>query len=108
MARGAAFGGLPAQLASDPSALRKAIYKTRAVVLPRKVVVTREFLDFAPLLKAVARMHASADNTDLEACPRPQGPRDPGHHFQHPGQRRIPARGHDAAVSAGHRLRGGR
>ena len=56
------------ELASDPSALRKAIYKTRAVVLPRKVVVTREFLDFAPLLKAVARMHASADTTDLEAC----------------------------------------
>jgi D-3-phosphoglycerate dehydrogenase len=56
------------ELASDPSALRKATYKARAVVLPRKVVVTQEFLDFAPLLKAVARMHASADNTDLEAC----------------------------------------
>jgi phosphoglycerate dehydrogenase-like enzyme len=38
------------------------------VVLPRKVVVTQEFLDFAPLLKAVARMHVSTDNTDLEAC----------------------------------------
>ena len=56
------------ELAADPSAMRKATYKVRAVVLPRKVVVTKEFLDFAPLLKAVARMHASADNTDLEAC----------------------------------------
>lgn len=56
------------ELAADPSALRKAIYKAQAVVLPRKVVVTREFLDFAPLLKAVARMHVSTDNTDLEAC----------------------------------------
>jgi phosphoglycerate dehydrogenase-like enzyme len=56
------------ELATDPSALRKAIYKARAVLLPRKVVVTGEFLDFAPLLKAVARMHVSTDNTDLEAC----------------------------------------
>jgi phosphoglycerate dehydrogenase-like enzyme len=56
------------ELAADPIALRKAAYKAQAVVLPRKVVVTREFLDFAPLLKAVARMHASTDNTDLEAC----------------------------------------
>ncbi|WBY03336.1 NAD(P)-dependent oxidoreductase [Ramlibacter tataouinensis] len=55
-------------LATDPSALRKAVYKARAVVLPRKVVVTQEFLDFAPMLKAVARMHVGTDNTDLEAC----------------------------------------
>jgi phosphoglycerate dehydrogenase-like enzyme len=56
------------ELAGDPSALRKAIYKAEAVVLPRKVAVTREFLDFAPLLRAVARMHVGTDDTDLEAC----------------------------------------
>lgn len=56
------------ELAADTSALRKAIYKAQAVVLPRKLQVTREFLDFAPLLKAVARMHVGTDNTDLEAC----------------------------------------
>ena len=56
------------ELADDPSALRKAAYKSKAVVLPRKVVVTRELLDFAPKLKAVARMHVGTDNTDLEAC----------------------------------------
>jgi phosphoglycerate dehydrogenase-like enzyme len=55
-------------LATDPGALRRAMYKTQAVVLPRKVVVTREFLDFAPVLKAVARLHVGTDNTDLEAC----------------------------------------
>jgi D-3-phosphoglycerate dehydrogenase len=55
-------------LAADPSALRKAVYKAQAVVLPRKVVVTQEFLDFAPRLRAVARMHVGTDNTDLEAC----------------------------------------
>ncbi len=52
----------------DAAALRKAIYKTHAVLLPRKAQVTREFLDFAPLLKVVARMHVGSDNTDLEAC----------------------------------------
>ena len=55
-------------LATDPSAVRKAVYNAQAVVLPRKMVVTREFLDFAPVLKAVARMHVGTDNTDLEAC----------------------------------------
>lgn len=56
------------ELAADPAALRKAVYKAEAVVLPRKVPVTREFLDFAPRLRAVARMHVGTDNTDLEAC----------------------------------------
>jgi D-3-phosphoglycerate dehydrogenase len=56
------------ELADDPSALRKAIYNTRGLVLPRKAVVTKDFLDFAPRLAAVARMHVGTDNTDLEAC----------------------------------------
>lgn len=56
------------ELVADLSQLRRAIYNARAVVLPRKVVVTREFLDFAPVLKAVARLHVGTDNTDLEAC----------------------------------------
>ncbi len=56
------------ELAADPSALRKAAYNAQALILARKVVVTREFLDFAPVLKAVARMHVGTDNTDLEAC----------------------------------------
>ena len=55
-------------LANDASAARKALYNAVAVVLPRKLPVTREMLDFAPVLKAVARMQAGADNTDLEAC----------------------------------------
>lgn len=54
--------------AKNPSALRKAVYNVRALVLPRKLSVSREFLDFAPLLNAVARLHVSTDNTDLEAC----------------------------------------
>lgn len=55
-------------IAKDPSEVRKAIYKAAAVVLPRRIAITREWLDFAPLLKVVARMQAGNDNTDLEAC----------------------------------------
>ena len=56
------------ELAQDLAALRKQLYNVQTLVLPRKVVVTREFLDFAPLLDAVARLHVATDNTDLEAC----------------------------------------
>lgn len=55
-------------LANDPGAVRRAIYKAAAVVAPRRLAITRELLDFAPRLKAVARMQAGGDNTDLEAC----------------------------------------
>ena len=54
--------------AADAAALRRELYNVQALVLPRKVVVTGEFLDFAPVLRAVARMHTGTDNTDLEAC----------------------------------------
>jgi phosphoglycerate dehydrogenase-like enzyme len=58
------------ELADDPSTLRKAIAEVRALVLPPHVVVSREFLDFAPKLQLVARMQLSSDNTDLDACAR--------------------------------------
>ena len=56
------------ELAEDLVALRKAAYKTKGVVFPRRTVVTRDFLDFLPKLKAVARLHVGTDNTDLQAC----------------------------------------
>ena len=56
------------ELAQDPVALRKQLYNVQTMVLPRKLPVTREFLDFAPVLRAVARMHTGTDNIDLEAC----------------------------------------
>ena len=58
------------ELADDPAELRKSTYKTRAIVLPPHVVVSSEFLDFAPKLEIVARMQISSDNTDLNACAR--------------------------------------
>jgi phosphoglycerate dehydrogenase-like enzyme len=58
------------ELADNPLALRKAIAGTRALVLPAHVVVSREFLDFAPNLRLIGRMQLSSDNTDLDACAR--------------------------------------
>jgi phosphoglycerate dehydrogenase-like enzyme len=58
------------ELADDAIALRNTAYKTRAIVLPPHVVVSQEFLDFAPKLQLVARMQISSDNTDLDACAR--------------------------------------
>ena len=56
------------ELADDLVELRRACYKTQAIVFPRHTVVTRDFLDFMPRLKAVARLHVGTDNTDLQAC----------------------------------------
>ena len=76
------------------------LYNVQAVVLPRKVVVTREFLDFAPVLQAVARMHVGTDNTDLEACRERKVRVIQATTRQRALQRRIPAGQPAAAVSA--------
>jgi len=59
---------LEPELASDTRGLRNALYKVRSLVVPREVMVSRELLDFAPKLQAVARLQLGTDNTDLEAC----------------------------------------
>lgn len=56
------------ELADDPAALRKVLYNVQALVLPRKLAVTRELLDFAPVLRVIGRTHFASDNVDLEAC----------------------------------------
>ena len=56
------------EFADDMVSLRQAAYKTKGIVFPRQTVVTREFLDFLPKLKAVGRLHVGTDNADLEAC----------------------------------------
>ncbi|HSV77914.1 MAG TPA: NAD(P)-dependent oxidoreductase [Ramlibacter sp.] len=53
---------------AEPDTLRKKLASARAVLLPRKMVVTQDWLKGAPQLQAVARLHAGSDNTDLEAC----------------------------------------
>ncbi len=56
------------ELAEDLVALRKAAYKTQGIVMPRQTIMSRELLDFLPMLKAVARLSAGSDSTSLEAC----------------------------------------
>ena len=56
------------EFSDDMVALRKVAYKTKGIVFPRQTLVTRDFLNFLPKLKAVARLHVGTDNADLEAC----------------------------------------
>lgn len=56
------------ELADDMVELRKAAYKTRGIVFLRDSVVTRDFLDFMPRLKAMGRLYVGSDNFDLETC----------------------------------------
>jgi phosphoglycerate dehydrogenase-like enzyme len=56
------------QLAHDERALRHSTDKVRAIVVPNRVVVNQDFLDFAPKLEVVARLQIGSDNIDLESC----------------------------------------
>lgn len=56
------------QLVHDERALRHSTDSVRAIVVPNRVVVNQEFLEFAPRLEVVARMQVGTDNIDLEAC----------------------------------------
>ncbi|MGH8821038.1 MAG: NAD(P)-dependent oxidoreductase, partial [Rhodoferax sp.] len=56
------------QLADDAGALRRAVYKTQALLVTPKVAVTRELLDFAPRLKVIACLFDDTDNIELEVC----------------------------------------
>lgn len=55
-------------LAEDTVSLRQTADHIKGVVFPRHTVLTRDFLDLFPRLKAVARLHVGTANTDLEAC----------------------------------------
>jgi phosphoglycerate dehydrogenase-like enzyme len=56
------------QLVHDERALRHSTDNVRAIVVPNRVVVNQDFLEFAPRLEVVARMQVGTDNIDLEAC----------------------------------------
>lgn len=56
------------QLVHDERALRHSTDSVRAIVVPNRVLVNQEFLEFAPHLEVVARMQVGTDNIDLEAC----------------------------------------
>jgi len=59
-------------LAQAPREFRRALHNVRAVIIPASVMIDVETLDFAPVLKAIGRVGAGAENLDLAACERRQ------------------------------------
>lgn len=58
------------ELAQDPRAFRKAMWQARAVLIPPSVPLDNDALLQAPMLRAIGRLSAGAENIDLEACSR--------------------------------------
>ena len=56
------------ELAADPRAFRQALYNVRAIVVPSSVSLDAAALHYAPVLRAVGRVSAGAENIDLDAC----------------------------------------
>jgi phosphoglycerate dehydrogenase-like enzyme len=57
-------------LARDPRALRQSLRNVQALIIPPTVAVDADVLARAPLLKAVGRLSAGAENIDFDACAR--------------------------------------
>ncbi len=58
------------QLAHEPREFRKALFEVRSMILPPSVAVDAQTLEAAPLLRALGRLSAGAENIDLDACAR--------------------------------------
>ena len=58
------------ELARDPRAFRQALYNVRALIVPPSVSLDSQALHYAPVLRAVGRVSAGAENIDLDACTR--------------------------------------
>ena len=58
------------ELATDPRAFRQALYNVRALIVPPTVTIDSQALHYAPVLRAVGRVSAGAENIDLDACGR--------------------------------------
>ncbi|MEO8806495.1 MAG: NAD(P)-dependent oxidoreductase [Burkholderiaceae bacterium] len=58
------------ELALDPRAFRDALHDVRATIVPPSVTLDSQALFNAPLLRAVGRVNAGAENIDLELCAR--------------------------------------
>ena len=58
------------ELAYEPREFRRALYNVRAAIIPASLTIDAETLDFAPVLCAIGRVSAGAENIDLEACER--------------------------------------
>ena len=58
------------ELARDARALRQALFNVRALVIPPSVALDAQVLHYAPVLRAVGRLSAGAENIDIDACGR--------------------------------------
>jgi phosphoglycerate dehydrogenase-like enzyme len=58
------------ELGRDPRALRQALFNVRALIAPASVALDAQALHFAPVLRAVGRLSAGAENLDAEAFAR--------------------------------------
>ena len=58
------------ELARDQRGFRQALYNVRALILPPAVALDAAALHYAPVLRAVGRVSAGAENIDLDACTR--------------------------------------
>jgi len=58
------------ELAGDPRAFRQSLYNVRALIVPPTVTIDAQALHYAPVLRAIGRVSAGAENIDLEACAR--------------------------------------
>ena len=61
---------LAPELERDPPALRRALFNVRALIAPPSVALDAQALHFAPVLRAVGRLSAGAENLDAEAFAR--------------------------------------
>lgn len=57
-------------LARDPRAFRQGLYDVRALIIPPALALDGLTLQQAPMLRAVGRVSAGAENIDLDACTR--------------------------------------
>jgi phosphoglycerate dehydrogenase-like enzyme len=58
------------ELSQDTRGFRQALYNVRAIIVPPNVSLDAQALHYAPVLRAVGRVSAGAENIDLEACAR--------------------------------------
>ena len=58
------------ELALDPRGFREALHDVRATIVPPSVTLDAQALFNAPVLRAVGRVNAGAENIDLDLCAR--------------------------------------
>ena len=58
------------ELALDPRGFREALHDVRATIVPPSVTLDSQALFNAPMLRAVGRVNAGAENIDLDLCAR--------------------------------------